>query len=70
MAATCSAGRTALHYAAMNMHETIIQFLLEIDELRNVCSMQDVHGWTALHKAAEHSSISVVQKLLQVMVNR
>eukprot|EP00884_Botryococcus_braunii_P014655 jgi/Botrbrau1/23190/Bobra.0041s0037.2 len=66
---TCSAGRTPLHYAALNRHEDTIKFLLNVDEVRkgkaDVCAIQDKEGWTVLHTAAKFCSPSVVQLLLQ-----
>lgn len=58
-----SRGRTALIYAALYGHLTIIPELLEKEE-----GMQDDHGWTALMHAVAHGHVGCVKALLDESV--
>ena len=59
-------GNTALHYAAANGHEQIVQALLarkcNVDAISN-------YGWTALMEASSYAHIAVVRLLLQHKAN-
>ncbi|KAB8227999.1 ankyrin repeat-containing domain protein [Aspergillus alliaceus] len=61
-----SAGRTALHLAALHSHANVLELLLDYG---SDTSAQDNQGQTALHIAAQLSSQTIVKTLLQRSAN-
>ncbi|KAI5078228.1 hypothetical protein GOP47_0005899 [Adiantum capillus-veneris] len=60
-------GRTALHYAARDGHEAVVQILLHhcrISNEINIASIADHDGLLALHMAARSGCVGVVEKLI------
>lgn len=67
MAATCSAGKTALHYASINSaSDQVVRLLLQVREVKDAVSLPDEKGWTVLHYAVMHGNTGIVELLLQV----
>jgi Ankyrin repeats (3 copies)/Ankyrin repeat len=57
-------GRAALHHAAWNGHEKVVEMLLKVETMD--VTMQSTHGLTALHYAAWTGHEKVVEMLLKV----
>ncbi len=56
-------GLTPLHYAAMNGHKAIVEWLLT--EGADINAVDDLFGWTPLHCAADNGDQGVVEILLK-----